>query len=272
MFNPSNHIKKRIIYHYMGEEQKIAILIPCTSNKRDNWKDIKDSYLFKITLPSFIEKVSNKYKYTFYIGYDKGDRIYGNEKSHKKLNKLNKAFSNINFRFIQFENIKKGHVTKMWNILFQQAYDDNCNYFYQTGDDIIFKTKDWDYDSIEILKKNNDIGMSGPLNNNPDILTQIMVSRKHMEIFGFFFPEEIMNWYCDDWYNYIYKPDHFFPLNNHYCENIGGDERYEINGDPNFKQKLRTGMISQEPLRQEIKKMAEKHKLLIKKYLINLGK
>ena len=29
----------------------------------------------------------------------------------------------------------------MWNVLFKQAYDDGCDYFYQCGDDIEFKTK-----------------------------------------------------------------------------------------------------------------------------------
>ena len=31
----------------------------------------------------------------------------------------------------------------MWNILFKKAYNDNCDYFYQCGDDILFKTKGW---------------------------------------------------------------------------------------------------------------------------------
>lgn len=26
----------------------------------------------------------------------------------------------------------------MWNVLFQNAYDDSCDYLYQCGDDIVF--------------------------------------------------------------------------------------------------------------------------------------
>ena len=74
----------------------------------------------------------------------------------------------------------------MWNVLFKKAYDDKCEFFYQCGDDIYFTTKGWINDSINILK-NDIIGLTGPLNNNNRILTQAFVSRKHMEIFGWFF-------------------------------------------------------------------------------------
>ena len=39
------------------------------------------------------------------------------------------------------ENIEKGYVTLMWNKIFEEAYYNNCDYFYQCGDDISFKTK-----------------------------------------------------------------------------------------------------------------------------------
>ena len=61
------------------------------------------------------------------------------------------------------------------------------------------------------------------------LLTQTFVSRKHMEIFGWYFPEEIINWYCDNWINAVYKPDHYFPLVEYHCGNEGGKERYFIN-------------------------------------------
>ena len=50
-----------------------------------------------------------------------------------------------------------------------------------------------------------------------------------MDIFGFYFPEEIRNWYCDDWITKVYYPDHFYELK-HYVINKGGDPRYEISG------------------------------------------
>jgi hypothetical protein len=77
-------------------------------------------------------------------------------------------------------------------------------------DDISFKTKGWVNDCIKVLQANKDIGLTGPLNNNNKILTQSFVSRKHYELFGFYFPEEIINWYCDDWINIVYKKLYVF--------------------------------------------------------------
>ena len=75
-----------------------------------------------------------------------------------------------------------------------------------------------------MLQLHDNIGLTGPINNNHRILTQSFVSTmQHMEIFGWYFPEEIINWCCDDWYNLVYQPNYFYPLINHFCGNYGGD-------------------------------------------------
>ena len=55
-----------------------------------------------------------------------------------------------------------------------------------------------------------------------------------MEIFGWFFPKEIKNWCCDDWYNMVYHPKYLYPLGNHFAVNMGGNPRYEIHNDKKF--------------------------------------
>jgi hypothetical protein len=212
---------------------KIGLLIPCTSKNR-NWSSIKESYLYKLTLKTFLLTHDKEHTYHFYIGVDYDDAIFNNSLEQQKIESINSVFKNVTITFIVFNNIEKGYLTKMWNQLFLNAYNYGCDYFYQCGDDIMFKTKGWINDSINILQKNNDIGLTGPNNNNHFILTQAFVSRKHMEIFGYFFPENIINWGCDDWYNYVYKPNHFFPLTNHYCSNEGGEPRYIINKNKSF--------------------------------------
>jgi hypothetical protein len=236
---------------------KIALLIPCTSKGRPEWNSIKDTYLFNYSLKSFLLTQNPEYNYEFHIGYDYDDRIFSLKEQQDIINKFSLVFKNIQFFFTPFTNISKGHVTKMWNVLFKNAYDNECDYFYQCGDDISFKTKNWVKDSIEILKNNDDIGLSGPINNNNRILTQAMVSRKHMEIFGWFFPEEIINWCCDDWYNWVYQPNHFYPLNNHFCSNDGGNPRYDINNNSNFKNDFRKNT---ENLRKSTFELAQTHK------------
>jgi hypothetical protein len=213
---------------------KIGILIISTSNMR-NWKSIKETYLYNIFIKTFLKTVNKNNEYIIYIGIDKNDKIFDNIENQKIIKRFSLAFPYVEFKFTTFnKNIKKGHVSKMWNIIFKIAYDENCDYFYQCGDDINFKTSGWVNDCIIALKKNNNVGLTGPINNNSRILTQSFVSRKHMEIFGYYFPEELINWGIDDWYNYVYKPNNYFPLKQHYSSNDGGKPRYEINDNVNF--------------------------------------
>jgi hypothetical protein len=129
-------------------------------------------------------------------------------------------------------------VTKIWNILASKAYNEGCDYLYQCGDDITFQKRGWVKKSIEQLQQCQNIGMTGPknTNGNTSILTQCFVHRTHYEIFGYFFPEEIRNWYCDDWINGIYPklrlPAEFT------CVNTGGEPRYQIMNVPALCRKL----------------------------------
>ena len=235
---------------------KIALLIPSTSHKR-NWKDYKESYLYTETLKSFLLTYDKEHSYVFYIGIDRNDRIYDNEETQKELKRFCSVMKNTEIIFDYMDNIAKGHLTIMWNKLFSQAYLDKCDYFFQCGDDIQFKTKGWVNSCINCLTKSNNIGLTGPLNNNSKILTQSFVSRKHMDIFGYYFPEEIINWFCDDWINIVYKKmNKYYPLKEHLCINIGGQPRYEVNNDT-FKDNSDFNMKFMQ-LQKECNKIANK--------------
>jgi len=210
---------------------KVGLLIPSTSKGRE-WNTIEESYLYYSTMKTFILTYDKEHNYTFYIGIDKGDRIYDNEENISKLKRFCSIMKNIDIEFMYMTDIPKGHLTIMWNKLFKKAYDDNCDYFFQCGDDIKFTTKGWVNDCIKTLETTNNVGLTGPINNNNRILTQSFVSRKHMEMFGYYFPEEIVNWCCDDWINFVYvKLEKFYPLKQHFCDNIGGQPRYDVNNE-----------------------------------------
>ena len=246
---------------------KVAILIPSTTCGRE-WRKMEDTYLYNLTLKTFLLSrcKEDEIEYIFYIGYDDGDKILSQKCEQEKIKKFEKVFKDINIEFVCFQEIPKGYLTKMWNVLFKRAYIDGADYFFQCGDDINFRTNGWVSACVETLKKHNNIGITGPINNNCRILTQCMVSRCHMDIFGYFFPEEIKNWCCDDWYNLVYQPKLFFPLANHYCSNEGGNPRYVINNDENFRSlnKFRNNV---EKLRADTKTLANKHKVLLEKYI-----
>ena len=210
---------------------KIGILIPSTSNGRD-WKTGKETYLYSITLKSFLLTYDNEHTYMIYIGIDPGDKILDTQDFKDEVIRLASVFKNVSIKYIYMSGIAKGHLTVMWNRLFAHGLNEGCDYFFQCGDDIEFKTKGWVNDCIKKLQGYNDIGLTGPINNNPRILTQSFVSRKHFTLFGHYFPPEIINWCCDDWINGVYKSlNACFPLHQHLCVNIGGQPRYVINND-----------------------------------------
>ena len=213
--------------------KKIALMVPCTSNMHPDWVTMKDTFLFKYTLKTFLTTCDKEHQYVLYIGYDNDDRIFSKLEEQKTITLFQKAFNFLKVDFIVM-NADKGYVTKMWNQLFKQAYNDGCDYFYQCGDDISFETKGWVNDCIKMLVWNENVGIAGPMNNNHVTLTQGFVSRVHMKIFGEFFPETIINGGGDDWYNVVYQPYFLYILSHHYYSNEGGRTRYVINGDTEF--------------------------------------
>ena len=242
---------------------KVGLLIPCTSKNRP-WFKMEDAYLYHLSLKTFLLTMDKEHEYVFYIGIDKNDPLFDNKKEQDKITRFSNAFPIVSFQFIIMKDVAKGHLTKMWNILFQKAYDEQCEYFFQCGDDIYFTTKGWVNDCIKMLRDNKDIGLTGPINNNNRILTQAFVSRKHMEIFGWFFPEEIINWCCDDWYNWVYQPNHFYPLNNHFCSNMGGEPRYDIDNNKDFRNSMSNNVNE---LREKTMMLSLKHRSLLQKFI-----
>lgn len=209
---------------------KVAFIVPSTSKNR-NWKTVEESYLYKFLITSFKKTCSNNFVYKFFIGYDSDDEFY--------INQDNITFfknQNINIEFFKL-TIQKGHLTKMWNILGEIAFNEKYDFFYICGDDIIFRNNDWLELAIEKLVNNNYIGCSGPWSENTSVLTQCLVHKTHYKIFNFIYPQQLQNWGCDNWINDIYKPDNFFPLSNdlYFASNAGGIERYSF--DINWQKK-----------------------------------
>jgi len=242
---------------------KMGILIPST-NKNLDINKYNETLLYKIFLKSFIKTYDKTYKsksiiYKIYIVVDKDDKIYSNNENIEKISSFVNLLKNVSIIFINNDNIEKGWVTKMWNKAFKRAYDEGCQYFYQCGDDIEFLDKGWVNSCLDQMKKHNDTGITGPIdwgreqfaaNKNIKtkfLLTQTFVSRKHMDIFGFYFPEEIKNWYCDDWITYVYLSKNKFWKINKRILNKGGSPRYNPDGigkDAIRMQKLTNNLIN----------------------------
>jgi hypothetical protein len=223
---------------------KIAVIIPVTSNKC-NYNNFKHTDLFNILFKSFFTTYDSTHEYRFYLGIDSDDEFYQNENVQNDIKKFINIMKNTDILFLTIDSIHKGNVCHIWNGLFKKAYEDNYDYFVQIGSDIYFQDKDWVNACLDILKQNNDIGVVGMTDQgrkkyNPydTLLTQSFVSRKHMEIFGFYYPYEFKNWFIDDWISEIYEKSNKKFIIPHRIYNCGGPPRYNIYGDRTLCDKM----------------------------------
>ena len=71
------------------------------------------------------------------------------------------------------------------------------------------------------------------------LLTQSFVHRTHYDIFGYYYPKEIMNWGIDDWITEIYGAlnlSFYSPI--HSIANKGGEPRYDVVNERELWNKL----------------------------------
>lgn len=217
----------------------VAFPIPTTSHGQD-WRNVTGCNLFRYLYQSFLKTYSPEFNYRFYLGIDPDDPFYNTIAIQEEIKGYFQAIPRVELEFILLNDIPKGHLTKMWNRLCQRAYDDGCDYFYFCGDDIEFTSQGWIQHAIQLLVNHDNLGFTGPtnLNGNTLIITQTFVARKHFDIFGYAYPEEIWNWYCDDWVNLVYSPDYLYRMDEYHCYNRGGVERYTIYNLKNLCQTL----------------------------------
>lgn len=193
---------------------KLTFLVPSTSKSR-NWKSWDDTYLAKILLPSID---NSKHDIEVYVGYGTEDNFYMNKDNRKEI------FNNIKITWFPFTNYV-GNPCGIWNELAKIC---DSEYMFVCGDDIKLHNDPIWMDIFEVkLKSNNNMGYAAGWSNNDSIPTQFMIHQNHLKIFGFIYPPEIRNWYCDNWMHGIY-PENMRYWNKEIKHlNSGGDPRYK---------------------------------------------
>ena len=219
-------------------EDKICFIIPSTSNGRDEWQSFEDTYLNNICLKTIPKNIK------IFIGYDSGDRI------------LNSNIKLDNVEWIEFNETFKGNPCSIWNSLGNIAVAQGYEYIMACGCDIQFpKDPAWLEIFINKLKENNNIGYSAGWSNNDSIPTQFLLHKKHIEIFGWIFPPQIRNFYCDNFLYELYKIYGNW-MKEYKLLNCGGQPRYTPNNDRN----LCTILVKKH--RKTLYKYLNKHKYL----------
>ena len=218
----------------------VSILIPvCSRNQQylsfDNIPFMKQFY------PSFLSTKSSSITYNIYIGYDDDDTFY--------IQNIDK-FRSITENVICLKECQHAPA-KAWNELAKIAYP-TSDYLFQIGDDVVLESPGWTEHFIKRLTSNNNIGVVGPCNlinytqrknaGRPFVIENSFVSKKHFEIFGYFFHPSIKNWFCDDWITRIYDK-HLSEIQlNFRCSNTIVDCRYKIEQPTNFAELVNEGI------------------------------
>ena len=179
---------------------KIAVLVPLCSRNQP-WTELNDCYWVRDTYPALLRS-ADRSDIEVYLGIDEDD-----------------AF------FQKYRDQLEGHVVDLrgcqhapawaWNQLLDAAIADGHEYFFQMGDDVVFVTYGWTRIFLEALQAQGNKGIVGPCHfanyegrlreGKRPVLENAFFHKTHYDIFGYLYPPEIRNYYCDDWITEVYR-------------------------------------------------------------------
>jgi hypothetical protein len=205
---------------------QVAFLVPATTNKRD-WKEVEETDLHSILCRSLEIARPLHTRITVLIGYDHDDAIYSVVENRLKFNAV---FSKFTIEWYEFDSSYKGKPTWIWNSLGDIAVNKGFEWLKVLGSDIAMpKDKCWLSKMINDLKKSKRTGIAAGDSGNPELpMTQFLINKTHIQIFGFIFPPQIENWGCDNWIQEIYPEKYIHYSPQYKLLNLGGSPRYEI--------------------------------------------
>jgi hypothetical protein len=204
----------------------VAFLVPATTNKRD-WKEVEETDLYAILCQSLRIAPPLNIELTVFCGFDHDDPLYSVLENRLKFNAV---FHEFEIKWYEFDHSYKGKPTWIWNSLGDIAINHGFEWLKALGSDIAMpKDRCWLGKMINDLKKTNKVGISAGDSGNPNLaMTQFLIHKTHVQIFGFIFPPEIENWGCDNWIQEVY-PHKFVHYSPQYkLFNLGGSPRYQI--------------------------------------------
>lgn len=202
----------------------IAVLVPVCS-RAHMWTDFKDCFLVNRLLPSFNATKESTYSYTFYFGIDDDDAFFLRHRS--ELEALGKV--------VLLSGCQHAPAWA-WNRLAEVAWNDEHEYLFQIGDDVVIQTPGWTSRFITKLKQHKNRGLVGPKNpvnfalrvGGTQVIENAFVHRSHYTLFKTFFHPSIRNWHCDEWLTQIYQGFCSYTDEEVLVDNGCIDKRYHI--------------------------------------------
>ena len=211
--------------HSVGDGVKIAVGLAMTTRTTKDLTLDNIAYrlpFLKSLLPSFCKTSSNGYQYHFYTAFDQDDPYLSEEKYlravHARFTELVKDLctksSNYSLHFVLCSHSK--NPTWAQNDAMMEAYLDNMEYFYRVNDDTQMLSPGWSETFISTLGDFNppNVGVVGPLHKggNEAIMTYDFVHKRHIDIFGYYYPRVFTDWWADDWMSEVYGADRTIKL------------------------------------------------------------
>uniref|UniRef100_A0A6C0KS12 Uncharacterized protein n=1 Tax=viral metagenome TaxID=1070528 RepID=A0A6C0KS12_9ZZZZ len=232
--------------------EKVAILVNVCGRNLTCTK-LDETPFYKIFLPFFQTSKEEQYEYKIFVGIDDNDCFFLPFVDEMKQNSL------LHIVLLQDCNHKPA---RAWNILFETAYKDGYEYFFQIGDDVAMITSNWTSRFINTLEKNANFGVTGPCDEMifkwrserglHQVIENAFVHRTHYDIFGTLFHTDINNQFCDDWITLVY--DKFAMINlNVKSENTVRNARYNLEKVDKIKEYIDKGKEKIEKYRSNIK-------------------
>jgi len=208
---------------------QVCFIVPATTNRRD-WKEVEETDLWSILCQSLSIAPPLNIDLTVFVGFDSDDAIYSVLENRLKFNAV---FDKFKIEWYEFDGSYKGKPTWIWNSLGDIAVNKGFEWIKALGSDIAMpKDRCWLGKMINDLKKSKKMGIAGGDSGNPNLpMTQFLIHKTHIQIFGWIFPPQIHNYFCDNWIQEVY-PKKFIHYSPQYkLFNLGGSPRYDPKND-----------------------------------------
>lgn len=202
--------------------KKVVFLIP-SSSANCNFNNINTCSLISQTYNSLSNFEKTK-DYTFLIGFDDDDSFY----TQHKNNLLNILPSNFKLHYLN--NYNKSYVCIVNQLANIAINEYNADYLFLIADDLEFFTLEC-IEEFLYWFKDKEYGLCHPRDKRSlaDICTHPFVSVSHVKTLGYFYPNEIKNWYSDTWINQLYNNlDLVYKTQYYILRNTILDKRYNI--------------------------------------------
>jgi hypothetical protein len=209
-----------------NESTTVIAVCASTTSRGLQPSGLEQLSLFRLALPSLVatfrhgassEPVPELW---VYVAYDVGDKFYDSAARELDVRAwldtyvvgpLATAGVRAQHALLRFENAlrKPGPI---FNFMMAAAAEDGADYLYRINDDTEFVTP-WVGLALSALRGYSppNVGVVGPIcrEGNTRIITHDLVHRTHLEIFDYYYPPILSDWWMDDWITMVYDERHF---------------------------------------------------------------